>query len=921
MLDRNLRSMKFQESSSAWIRSFSLEPIKCLIVCRGPVRKEAIDIFRASGVREFGMLLSEKDSIVYPKALAPELRDFDFPGNVHRVPDYMGSGQEEKISRIHEIISIAKENGYTHIFAGYGFMAEDSDFITTIEKSGLRFMGPGSHVARRAGAKDEAKKLAEKLGVKVTPGINNISALALLRKAPGKEGLEKIAKEYGIDFTYNEGLEQDTILADEANAEALLQKSYLMHIELVTIPELQKEAEILTQERIWSKYPGKRVRYKYIGGGGGKGQRVISRKEEIASAVMEILAESKVVAPGSNRNFLIELNIENTRHNEIQVIGNGDWCITLGGRDCSVQMHEQKLLEISVTQEQLKEEIPTYKTQPSKAQVLSTDLKVLEAMERDAEVFCKAVNLDSVSTFECIVSGGDHFFMEVNTRIQVEHRVTEMAYMLKFTNPDNPDDFFYLDSLIEAMALLSLHGARLPKPDRIVRHLSGAEVRINATNRSLQPHAGGIIQSWSPPHPDEIRDDQGIGTRNPDTGAFVHYNLAGAYDSNVALVITFGKNRKDNLEKLANILRVTELRGQNLETNLLVHYGLISWILGKDPMFKPATSFMISYLAGIGSMETLIRDLDLEIIWDAIVSRNPPQAKQVLARKSTLLMRPIERILSNPHLLGGFLGLHQDHSWKREGGRLHFLRNPIQILDDLYQYLHLEDRPGAPASEKIWDHDEKILREARGFYQELEFRGIGKDWETLNTILTGNHPPHGIDSKLWEKIQSAHAGFQIGTEVLKILPRIGYMSRFLEISVDDKLEAVIPAEFLDSKTRDPLIKALTPPPRASSDEILAPMGGMFYSREAPNLPPLISEGDHFEAGQPLFIIEVMKMFNKVSVPFSGTVVKNLMKDSDGKIIAKGQTIFKIKPDETIQEESQEELERKRREASLRILED
>jgi biotin carboxylase len=372
MLDQNLNRMKIQDSPSSWVRSFSVESIKCLIVCRGPVRKEAIDTFKESGIREYGILLSEKDSIVYPKALAPELRDFDFPNNIHRVPDYMGAGQDEKMERIRQIISIAKDNGYTHIFAGYGFMAEDSEFITAIEESGLNFMGPGSHIAKEAGAKDEAKKLAEALKVKVTPGVNNITALVLIKKTGGKkDGLEKVAKDNGIAFVY------DDSKSLEDNADILLSASYNKQVELVTISELQKEAEILTVERIWNQYPDKRVRYKYIGGGGGKGQRVISKKEEISSAVMEILAESKVIAPGSNRNFLIELNIENTRHNEIQVIGNGDWCITLGGRDCSVQMHEQKLLEISLTQEQLQEEIKEYKkTSPSKAKVLEEDLKV-----------------------------------------------------------------------------------------------------------------------------------------------------------------------------------------------------------------------------------------------------------------------------------------------------------------------------------------------------------------------------------------------------------------------------------------------------------------------------------------------------------------------------------------------------------------
>ena len=97
------------------------------------------------------------------------------------------------------------------------------------------------------------------------------------------------------------------------------------------------------------------------------------------------------------------------------------------------------------------------------------------------------------------------------------------------------------------------------------------------------------------------------------------------------------------------------------------------------------------------------------------------------------------------------------------------------------------------------------------------------------------------------------------------------------------------------------------------------MGGTFYSREAPHLPPLIEEGQHFEAGQPLFVIEVMKMFNKVAAPYPGTVTQNLMADRDGSIVKKGERVFAIEPDERRELESDEALARRRREATLALL--
>ena len=893
MLNRDLVVGRFHDAATPFQRSLSLQSIKCLIVCRGPVRKEAIDVFDQIGVAGYGMLLSEKDSIVYPKCLAPELRSFRFPENVHRVPEYMGSGQEEKAKRIVEILAIAKKHGYTHIFAGYGFMAEDAEFIEAIERSGITFMGPSSQVANGAGAKDQAKKLARRLRVSVTPGVDNISALALLRKHKDHAALAKLVAAHGLGVD----LKADRSLED--HAEAVLYAGYAKLAELVTIEDLQAEAAIRCDE-IWKENAGRRLRFKYIGGGGGKGQRVISGPKEVHAAVMDILAESKVTAAGANRNFLIELNVEVTRHNEIQLIGNGKWCLSLGGRDCSVQMHEQKLVEVSLTQEQLEFEIEEARREGDKTRlaVLEADKITLARMEQEAERFGEAVGLNSVSTFESIVDGERNYFMEMNTRIQVEHRVTEQVYRLKFHNPADKNEFFYVDSLIEAMALLSLHGDKLDKPERVMRHRSGAEVRINATNAALQPHAGGVIVGWSQPIAGETRDDQGIGIPNPDTHAFVHYRLAGAYDSNIALVISDGLSRKSTLERLAEILRRTELRGYDLETNLLVHYGLLNWMLGRQPLVKPSTQFMSHYLAAVGSLAKVARDVDLEHAWQRTVAACPDSdAREALALKKTLLLRPLERLLRNAHLLGGFIGRNQGtHFTIDREGRCALVGNPLAMLTELYLYLNLESRPGRAASEMIWDHDERILIDAGEFYAAVGKLVGSDDYATVVKALGGT-APKDVNAESWESCRAAHAGFQLGNELLLLIPAIAHEAQFDQVQVDAKLDPVFPALFSDAKTRTELQKVLAPAPLAASDEIVTPMGGHFYSREAPHLPPLATEGMHFTAGQPLFVIEVMKMFNKISVPFSGTITKVVLADSDGVAVQKGQVVFKIEPDE------------------------
>src|SRR5262249_28992286 len=174
----------------------------------------------------------------------------------------------------------------------------------------------------------------------------------LLRKHPDRAALARVVKEHGLDVP---------AIADAARplpelAEAILDASYRKQVDLFTVDELgetlRREAE-----RLLAEEPGRRFRLKAIGAGGGKGQRIFGAPAEVPALAREVLAEVKATGVGDNKNMLLELNIEQTRHNEIQILGNGDWCLSLGGRDCSLQMHEQKLVEVSVTQEGLQHAI------------------------------------------------------------------------------------------------------------------------------------------------------------------------------------------------------------------------------------------------------------------------------------------------------------------------------------------------------------------------------------------------------------------------------------------------------------------------------------------------------------------------------------------------------------------------------------
>lgn len=897
------RDRRLALSSSEWTRSFACDDMTVLIVCRGPIRKEAIDVFREMGMSHVGILISEKDSIVYPRALSPELRIMN-PRNVHAVPDYSGATKDERVARVQQIIAICKEHGYRYVFAGYGFMAEDGEFVRTLEEAGLIFIGPCSYTQMAAGAKDEAKRTAIENQVSVTPGINDGTVRTLLRKYADRAALAKCAKDHGLDVAAL----SDPKTPLPALAEAVLDASYRKRVDLFTIDEL---GETLRAEAaaLLAKQPGGRFRLKAIGGGGGKGQRIFGDAAQVPTLAREVLAEVKANGVGDNKNMLLELNIEQTRHNEIQLIGNGTWSIALGGRDCSLQMHEQKLVEVSVTQEGLERAIASAKAadRPAKAKALESDLAVLRRMETEAERFGQAVKLDSASTFECIVDGDRHYFMEVNTRIQVEHRVSELCYALRFANPADAADTFDVHSLVEAMAIIAKHKGRLPKPVRVQREGAAIEARLNATDRALNPSAGGVIVSWSDPIPGEIRDDQGICIKNPDTGLFMRYRLAGAYDSNVALLLAVGDDRDASWRRIADVFRRTTIRGIDLATNLEFHYGLLTWFLARDPWAKPTTKFVVPYLTLVGQLAQEAQGVDIDYAFQRMsrrllgVASKEAQAatRTLLESKETLLERPIHRLFEEPHFLSAWLSQHRA-DFTIVDKRLQWRRNPVEILADTYRLVNL-DGTGGPAAHRIWDHDRVMLDAALRFYERVAARvSSPMPWPALDATLRDEKPAFGIDADTWAKVRAAHAGHQMGLEILSLLPMIAERVGFYDLALNDDLTITIPERLHDPKLQEAMRKVLVPPPANKADEIVATMGGTYYGQEAPGLPLFLEKGSHFEKGQPLYIIEVMKMFNKVYAPFAGTVTDVLIES--GVVVRKGQPLFKVTPDEIIVDE-------------------
>lgn len=915
---------------SAWVRSFDCTDLKPLIICRGPVRKEAMDIFETMGVAGYGILLSDRDAVAHPNARAPELRTLRNRQAVHRVGDYSGANAEEREARIAEIVAIAREHGYNAVFAGYGFMAEDEALVEALEAADLNFIGPGAATVRAAGRKDAAKRTALAHSISVTPGVDNVTSLALLAKCGKRAGLERLARANGLTPPEDGSDEEDA-------ADALLTEAARHGVELVTDDEV---LDVIRQQAhaLLERFPDRRLRLKAAGGGGGKGQRVLrapahyaadsldARLDAVAADAVAAAREIWMEVAAADRNVLIELNVDANRHQEVQVIGNGDWCVALGLRDCSAQMHEQKLIEASVTAESLQREIDAT-DESETARALEADLRILTEMEDEAQRFGRAVGLDSVSTFECLVDGEDHYFMEMNTRIQVEHRVTELCYALEFVDPDNADSVLRVESLIEAMALVARHGERLPKPRRVTLESDALEVRLNATDPALRPAAGGLIASWSPRTAGEIRDDQGICERNPDTGQFVPYYLAGAYDSNIALLITTGETREVTWRNMLETLRRMRIKGANLQTNRDFHYGLLNWLVAQHPLprarAKIETRFVQAYLAAVGRLFDAAQAVDLDLAFDVVKADARQRAigeagaadgsdeeleavgagyDRAMDLKSTLILRPLQRLFANPHLLAGWIAASAGHFETDEAagssGAPRWRVSPADALHALYTYLAMDQEEG-PAAEAIWDHDRELLDAARAHHARLR-AGLGAtDFAELNRLLRQPHSPTGAPGAIaetWDTVRAEHIGFNHGLQLLILPQLIARESGFSQLRVAPDLTVALPEELHSPELLAEARKTLAPPPTASDDEILAEIGGMFHSREAPGMAPYLEPGTHFEVGDTLYIIEVMKMFTKVRATFSGTVDECAVTDRDGAVVRQGDLLFRVTPD-------------------------
>jgi acetyl-CoA carboxylase biotin carboxylase subunit len=267
---------------------------------------------------------------------------------------------------------------------------------------------------------------------------------------------------------------------------------------------------------------------KAAGGGGGRGMRVVHTEAALLNAVATTKAEAQ--AAFGNAAVYMEKFLTNPRHIEIQVMadehGNALW---LGERDCSMQRRHQKVLE----------EAPA----PGIAR------KLIERIGARCADACRKISYRGAGTFEFLYENGEFYFIEMNTRVQVEHPVTELT-----TGVD-----------IVVQQILVAAGEKLTLRQRSIT-ISGhaIECRINAEDAVKFTPSPGRITTWHMPGGPGVRVDSHV---------YAGYFVPPNYDSMIAKIIVHGATREQALARMRTAL--SEMVVDGIATNIPLHRELL----------------------------------------------------------------------------------------------------------------------------------------------------------------------------------------------------------------------------------------------------------------------------------------------------------------------------------------------------------
>ena len=355
------------------------------------------------------------------------------------------------------ILEICKKYDVDSVHPGYGFLSENAQFATMLEKHEIKWVGPPGNAIMQMGSKSVAKRIMSEANVPVTPGY----------------------------FGENQ------------------------------------DPEHLLNEAKKIKFP---VLIKAVNGGGGKGMRIVHNESDFIELLQSCQREAK--NSFGNDKVLIEKYILAPRHIEVQIFAdNHENCVYLFERDCSVQRRHQKIIE----------EAP--------APHLSEELR--KELGETAVRAAKAVNYSGAGTVEFIfdTTSNDYYFMEMNTRLQVEHPVTELITGL---------------DLVEWQLNIAQNKPLPLSQGQIKRNGHAFEARIYAENpyNNFMPDSGTLVYYKEP-------------NTRVDTYLSKNDTISVHYDPMISKVIVHDQNRSSALVKLLNHLKSYDIIGVHTNLNFL----------------------------------------------------------------------------------------------------------------------------------------------------------------------------------------------------------------------------------------------------------------------------------------------------------------------------------------------------------------
>jgi acetyl-CoA carboxylase biotin carboxylase subunit len=332
----------------------------------------------------------------------------------------------------------------------------------------------------------------------------------------------EILEEHNITFI-GPTSEHIRIMGDKIQAKETAKK-----LGIPVVPGSDGAVKTETEAMAVAKGMGFPVLIKATAGGGGRGMKVATSAEDLPVAFSTARAEAK--AAFGNDSVYIEKYLTRPRHIEIQVFGDGQGnAVHLGERDCSLQRRHQKVFE----------EAPSPAINAAaRARIGDTVAKAMQS-----------IKYRGAGTVEFLYEDGEFYFIEMNTRIQVEHPVTEAITGI--------------DLVLEQIRVASGAGLSFRQED-IVLSGHAIECRINAENpRTFRPSPGQITY-WHPPG--------GLGIR-VDSGAYQGYRIPPYYDSLIGKLIVHGKTRNECMMRLKRALSEFVIDG--IETTIPLFHELV----------------------------------------------------------------------------------------------------------------------------------------------------------------------------------------------------------------------------------------------------------------------------------------------------------------------------------------------------------